>query len=77
VVAAAATGYCTHESTLSELANRTVDPQYGVAVRRAPPTPAVALPRVAEAGSCNKYIPPATSGKTMERFLWTVQWLGQ
>ncbi|KAF6266483.1 glycoside hydrolase superfamily [Scenedesmus sp. NREL 46B-D3] len=68
-------GYCTHESTLAELANRTVDPQYSVAIRRAPPTPAVSLPRVAEPGSCNKYIPPAAGGKTMERFLWTVQWL--
>lgn len=68
-------GYCTHESTLPELANRTVDPQYSVAIRRAPPMPAVPLPRVAEPGSCNKYIPPGAGGKTMERFLWTVQWL--
>lgn len=69
------TGYCTHQSTLAELANRTVDPSYTRPIRREPPTPAVPLPEVSEPGSCNKYIPPETGGRTMDRFLWTIQWL--
>lgn len=70
-------GYCTHESTLSELANRTVDPLAAPLPRTASaPTPAVPLPAVPEPGSCNKYIPPFQAGApTMQRFTWTVQYL--
>jgi hypothetical protein len=51
-------GYCTHESTLQELAQRTVDPQQqAAAAGKRAPAPAVPLPRVSEPGSCNKCVP--------------------
>lgn len=65
-------GYCSSQSTLAELAKRTVDPENTTPITRNPPKPPVPLPNVSVAGSCNKYIP---GGRTMDRFLWTVQWL--
>lgn len=69
-------GYCTHESTLQELAQRTVDPEYRGTISKSPPTPPVALPDVSKAGSCNTYIPPTPGNKALaiDRYLWTVQW---
>lgn len=69
-------GYCTHESTLEELGARTVDPQYSsTKISKPVPAPPVPLPDVSKPGSCNLYIPPADTGSTMDRYLWTVQWL--
>lgn len=75
-VCVAAPGYCTHQSTLQELAQRTVDPEYRGTISKAPPTPPVALPDVSKAGSCNTYIPPTPGNKglAIDRYLWTVQW---
>lgn len=72
----ALSGYCTHESTLEELAQRTVDPEHRGAITKSPPTPVVPLPRVTEPGSCNLYIPPTPGNKALaiDRYLWTVQW---
>lgn len=69
-------GYCNHESTLQELAQRTVDPEYRGTISKTPPTPAVPLPDVSKAGSCNTYIPPTPGNKglAIDRYLWTVQW---
>jgi len=71
-----ASGYCTHESTLQELAQRAVDPEYKGVITKTPPTPAVPLPDVSKAGSCNTYIPPTPGNKglAIDRYLWTVQW---
>lgn len=65
-------GYCTHESTLQELAQRAVDPEYRGVISKTPPTPAVPLPDVSTAGSCNTYIPDKVLA--IDRYLWTVQW---
>lgn len=65
-------GYCTGQSSLAELAERTTDPEYSGPVTRSAPKPVVPLFNTREPGSCNRYIP---GDKTLDRFLWTVQWL--
>jgi aryl-phospho-beta-D-glucosidase BglC (GH1 family) len=64
-------GYCTGQSTLAELAERTTDPDYSGPITRPAPKPVVPLFQTREPGSCNKYIP---GGRTLDRFLWTMQW---
>jgi len=68
-----AAGYCTKQSTLQELAQRTVDPAYTGPVPSEVPVPSVPLPDVSTPGSCNLYI-PGDGGLTIQRYLWTVQW---
>eukprot|EP00775_Hariotina_reticulata_P003248 gene3248-3524_t len=67
-------GYCTKQSTLEDLAHRTVDPAYTGPVPSEIPAPSVPLPDVSTPGSCNLYI-PGDGGLTIQRFLWTVQWI--
>jgi hypothetical protein len=75
--AANISGYCTRQSTLVELAQRTVDPADpnppSAAELQGAPKPKVPLFDTSVPGSCNHYIP--WGGSTMERFLWHIQWL--